>query len=335
VSYVKHSCPECGAPLPPPPPTGAVRCRYCALLLAPGPGGWRPVAPPAIDEPLRDPELPRLWLGGVRYAVLGRLARGEGCDAFLARRDTRLTELVVLKVLRAEADTDLFEREHTVLDALERSAVQGTPHYARLLPQRVAIGAARLGLRGDEGERRVAAHRFRSGFVHTFDDVRRAHPGGIAPEATVWLWKRTLDLLGWIHRSGYVHGAVLPAHLLVHARDHGVVLVGFSRAVPPGTPLPAFSDTHESHYPEATWQGGPVSPGTDITMSARAMLLLLGGDVRRAPSAVPAPLATLLESHAANPTLDDAWAVRDAVDTAARASFGAAKFIHFPMPGWG
>jgi hypothetical protein len=70
-------------------------------------------------------------------------------------------------------------------------------------------------------------------------------------------------------------------------------------------------------------------------MSARAMLLLLGGDAQRAPSTVPAPLATLLESHAANPMLDDAWAVRDAVDAAARASFGAAKFIPFPMPGWG
>jgi hypothetical protein len=332
---VKHSCPECGAPLPPPPPTGAVRCRYCALLLAPGPGGWRPAAPPAEDEPLRDPELPRLWLGGVRYAVLGRLARGEGCDAFLARRDTRLTERVVLKVLRAGADADLLEREHAVLEALERSGALGAPHYARLLPQRVAIGTARLGLRGDEGERRVAAHGFRSGFVHTFDDVRRAHPGGIAPEAAVWLWKRTLEFLGWLHRSGHVHGAVLPAHLLVHARDHGVVLVGFSRAVSLGTPLPAFSASHESHYPADVWQGGPARPATDITMSARAILLLLGGDLREAPSAVPAPLATLLESHAAKATHDDAWAVRDALDAAAREAFGSPKFMHFAMPGWG
>ncbi len=166
--------------------------------------------------------------------------------------------------------------------------------------------------------------------MHTFDDVRRAHPGGIAPEAAVWLWKRTLDLLGWIHRSGYVHGAVLPAHLLAHARDHGVVLVGFSRAVPPGTPLPAFSATHESHYPDDIWQGGPARPATDIAMSARAILMLLGGDVRRAPSSVPAALATLLEAQAANSASDDACAVRDALDAAAREAFGAPKFTHFP-----
>ena len=82
------------------------------------------------------------------------------------------------------------------------------------------------------------------------------------------------------------------------------------------------------------WRGGPATRSTDITMSARAILMLLGGDVREAPSGVPAPLATLLESHAANTSYDDAWAVRDALDAAAREAFGPPKFMHFAMPGW-
>lgn len=335
MSYSQHTCPNCGAPLPPPPPTGSVRCGYCSVLLASTPGGWRPAAPPAEVEPLRDPHLPRLWIGGARYAVLGRLARGEGSDALLGRRDGRLTELVVIKALRACGDADLLAREDDVLESLEKSQAQGAPHFSRLLPQRVAHGLARLGMTGEGGERRVSVHRFRSGFVHTWDNIAAAHPSGVAPEAAVWLWKRTLELLGFLHESGWVHGAVLPPHLLVHARDHGVVLVGFSRAVPPGRPLPAFSRQLRAHYPDAVWNGGPATAATDVAMSARAVLRVLGGAPGRAPSSLPAPLAELLLGHATGDRDAEAWVVRDALDEVARRVFGPPKFIPLPMPGWG
>ena len=334
MSYTEHRCPNCGAPLPPPPPTGVVRCGYCALLLASAPGGWRPAAPPAEVEPLRDPHLPRLWIGGARYALLGRLARGEGSDVLLGRRDGRLTELVVVKALRARGDADFLAREHEVLEALEKSTAQGAPHFSRLVPQRVAEGTARLGMTGEGGERKVAVHRFRSGFVHTWDDVAAAHPGGVEPRASVWLWKRVLELLGWIHASGWVHGAVLPPHLLVHARDHGVVLVGFSRAVPHGRPLPAFSKALRAHYPDDVWDGGPATAATDVTMSARAVLCVLGGEPCRAPSSLPAPLAELLLAHANGASDRGAWAVRDKLDEVARSVFGPPRFIALPMPGW-
>jgi hypothetical protein len=274
-----------------------------------------------------------MWLGGARYAILGRLARGEGSDVFLARRDGRLSELVVVKVLRAHADADLLAREHDVLEAIEKSEAQGAPHFSRLLPQRVASGVARLGMRGQDGDRRVSAHRWRSGFVHTFDDVARAHPGGIAPEASVWIWKRVLELLGFIHASGWVHGAVLPPHLLVHARDHGVVLGGFSRAVQIGRPLPAFSSGLGAHYPDEVWNGGAATPATDVAMSARAVLGLLSGDLRRAPARVPAPLRDLLESQASAPSAE-AWAIKEQLDVVARAAFGPPRYVPFTMPGW-
>ncbi|MEZ4254081.1 MAG: hypothetical protein R3B99_38220, partial [Polyangiales bacterium] len=99
MGYVQHRCPSCGAPMPPPPPSGTVRCEYCATPLAPSPAGWRSIAPDAQDFSIL-PGKPRLWLGGRRYVLLGRLARGENTDAFLARRDARLDERVVIRVLR-------------------------------------------------------------------------------------------------------------------------------------------------------------------------------------------------------------------------------------------
>lgn len=316
--------------------TRALRCTFCSALLVPGDGRW--VAAPAqhAAEPLRHPTARRLWLGGHRYALLGRIARGEGSDVFLAERDGRLTERVVLKMLRASRDRDLLEREHAVLGELEKSEAQGAPHFTRLLPQRVALGIARLGLRGDEGERQVSALRWRSGFVHTADDVMATYPGGVPRASTVWIWKRLLELLGFVHRSGFVHGAVLPAHVLVHAKDHGVVLCGWSRAGRAGTPLVARSEGADAFYPDDLRAGANARPGHDIAMSARVISRLLGGTELAPPQSVPEPLREIVAQHArlAPGAETDAWALMARLQEAANAVFGPPKFVRFEMPGW-
>ncbi len=229
---------------------------------------------------------------------MGQLAKGEHSDVYLARRDARVTELVVVKMARG-ADGSLAA-EWQVLEKITKSTAQGAPHFTRLLPQPVAHGTARLGMHGRDGERRVTIVRWRSGFVHTFDDIATAYSGGVKPESSVWLWKRILELLGWVHLAGWSHGAITAPHLVVHARDHGVVLIGWSRAVP------------------AT----PAGRNADLAASAACMKRLLNGSA-------PAPIAALLDQPG-----DDAWAARDRLDAAARTVFGPAKYIPFSMPGW-
>lgn len=314
----------------------SVRCAFCAARLVVGSGGWVPAPAEHAPEPLRHPTMRRLWLGGHRYALLGRLARGEGSDVFLAERDGRLTERVVLKILRAEKDRDLLEREHVVLAELEKSDAQGAPHFARLLPQRVAYGVARLGMHGEAGERHVSALRWRSGFVHTGGDVMAAYPGGVPRAATVWMWKRMLELLGFVHRSGFVHGAILPEHVLVHAKDHGVVLAGWSRAGRAGTPLVARSEGADAFYPDGLGAGGLLRPAHDIAMSARVISRLLGGTELAPPESVPEPLRSLVVEHTqlAGGAEVDAWALMARLQGAANAVFGPPRFVRFDMPGW-
>jgi hypothetical protein len=296
----------------PPSATRAMRCGYCAALLTPGPGGWQPAPQEEREEPIVDPARTRLWIGGLRYAILGKIARGDASDVFMARRDARITELVVIKVLRAIGDLDLLAREQEVLEGLEKSTAPGTPHMARLLPQRVDHGIARVGMHGDDGERRVSVFRWRSGFVHTIEDVLTAYSKPIDPAHAVWMWKRVLEQLAWAHQSGVVHGSIAPAHALVHARDHGVVLIGWSRAL----------------------RGD--DPSRDIAASARMMMQLVGGGDDRVPETVPAPLAQLMTTHAlTEPGAErDAWALRGRLDAVARECFGPPRFVPFPMPGW-
>ena len=268
--------------------------------------------------------------------MLGRLAEGDSSDVFLALRDHRLTERVVAKVLRAHQDRDLFEGEWRTLDGLQRSTARGAPFFTRLLPQPVAHGEGRLGLRGDEGKRWFSLFGFPSGFVHSFGDVRAAYPNGVPATAAVWLWKRTLELVGFVHESGFVHGAILPRHLLVHARDHGVRLCGWSCATTLGRPLSAFPSGDEAFYSEDIRKGAPAGAVTDIAMSARSILWLLGGDLRAAPGDTPRSIAELLERSAAPDAggLGDAHDLVQHLGAAARQAYGPPKFTLFTMPGW-
>jgi hypothetical protein len=288
--------------------------------------------------------LPRVRVAGRTFALLGRLARGEGSDVFLARRDARLTELVVLKVLRVLADADLLAGEWRALAALHESTAQGAHFFTTLLPQPVAHGELVPASEPSAAPRPTSVFRWRSGFLHTLDDVVREYPAGVEPQTAVWMWKRVLEVLGWVHRSRYVHGAVLPVHWLVHPRDHGVVLVGWSRAVPYAgratAPLPATSAASEAYYPRAVWSGAPSSPATDITMSARCVVRALGGDPARGtlPARVPAPIADVLRAHADDAPsaarTDDAWELMQRVGQAGRAAYGPARYHPFRMPGW-
>lgn len=329
------SCPRCNAPITPQSRHGLTYCSFCGAALIWDKDTFQ-ISPSYPADQLVESWRPRFWLSGHRYRVLGRLAEGESTDAFLALRDHRLTERIVARCLRAEEDDDLLRAEWATLQALQASAAPGAQHFTRLLPQPVAYGSARLGVRGRSGSCTMLLYGFASGFVHTFLDARRHYADGIPPTAAVWLWKRILELASFIHSSGYVHGALVPRHLLIHARDHGVRFCGFGAAVRSGRPLVAFPVPDAAFNSGAGAAGRPVGPSHDICTSARAILWLLGGNPRQAPAATPAPLRSLLE-RAAQPDaggLSDAWATRDALDAAAQSVFGPPRFVPFHLPGW-
>jgi hypothetical protein len=278
-----------------------------------------------------DGSLPCVIIGGLPYRVFGRVARGESTDVFLAERAHPVTERVLVKVLRAAADADLMDREWEVLAALHRSETEGAREGLRRLPTPVA--RARVVVAG-EPDRRSTVFRARSGFADTFEDVMRAYPAGVDGRHASWMWRRILEGLSWVHRSGFAHGALLPQHLVVHARDHGVLLVGWSCAARLGerAPLPVMSPAWRDLYAPELLAGAPPSAATDVVMSARCVARVLGGTAERVPKAVPPPLAALVEAAAAGRAGDDAWAVSESVAGAAREAYGRPAYHRFEMP---
>ncbi|MEQ1503807.1 MAG: hypothetical protein ABMB14_16320 [Myxococcota bacterium] len=161
-----------------------------------------------------------------------------------------------------------------------------------------------------------------SGFVHTLHDVEVAHPGGVDPRIAVWVLRRLLELLGLIHRAGWVHGAVVPPHVLVHPRDHGAMLVGFGGAARIGNPRPPIGRRWTD------WVDGPVaSPATDLGQAARCARGLASGGFAD-------PVAALVDGLAAGRFGGSAWDAAEALRQASRAAYGPAAYNPLVMPGW-
>jgi hypothetical protein len=335
-------CPHCGAPISPSLSSVLVACAYCGYTLSGVPGAsWGALLAATRDEDDDDDDNKNedrthdLAVLGRRYLLLGRLAQGESTDVYLGSRMGRVTERVVIKVLRALEDADLVLREWRILHALHASEARAAALFRGLLPQPVAKGTVDT---GDGIARLALVYRWRSGFQHTARDIARVYPRGIDARAAVWIWRRVLELLSWVHETGHVHGAVLPEHMLVHPRDHGVVLCGWSCATALGAHerLPAWNEAARALYPSDVLAGAPPSPGTDIAMSARCIATLLGGDprARDLPGKVPSKLAGLVRSEVDPRPGASGWALRERVGETAKELFGPPRYEKFEMPGW-
>jgi len=278
-------CPRCGAPLPPDAIGASVAtCPYCDGTLAADPRVvWAARYERALGT-LADPDL--VHVGARPYVVEGLLAAGESSDVYLARRATTPTERVVLKVPRTPADGGRLAAEWSALEALHESTAAGSSHFTMRLPQLVDRGA----LDGVV----ASVMRFSSGFVHTLADVKATHGDALDPRHAVWIWRRALELLAFVHASGWAHGALVSEHLLVHARDHGLMFVGWSRAAP------------------------LVDPAADLSLLGETIASLCP---------LPTPLSSLTHT-----SKHDAWALCEEVKRAARDVFGPARYVALHMP---
>ena len=332
-------CPQCNAPLAPHPFARTIVCAYCGTTVQLDNSSvaaerfreaWR-----IWNEPASFNFSSYVSSGERHWAVEQLLAQGEFADVYNARRARCPTELVTLKILRDGCDPAAFENEWTVLQSLQNSKAAGAATFLRRIPQPVLHGTLSDGIWGG---RSFSIFRRAHGFQHTFEAVRQAYPAGIAAQASIWVWRRILETLSFLHNSGVIHGAVVPAHLLVQDNEHGVRLVGYGHAALEHEKLSAIPQEDQDFYPAGVYPGLKMSPALDIIMSARCMSFILGGDPHAAalPSGVPQPLADYIRQAAgADPTgfnAVTAWKMREELGQISDRVFGPPRFLPINMP---
>ena len=219
MSWVALSCPQCSAPLPRVAIWRAVKCGSCGSLVT------RNESIVTRDSFRQALNRARQGVGGAgdiqcagaRYQLLDLLGTGELSQVYLAKRIAAMPFLATIKLSSSSAAATRYAREAEVLRELHT--------LSPLLPQVVAEGP----LDGDPS-RQALVLPHPNGFWGSLEDLNARFPHGIDPRHAVWIWRRMLDNLGFVHAQGWSHGDVRPEHALVHPEDHRILLISWGSA---------------------------------------------------------------------------------------------------------
>lgn len=206
------------------------------------------------------------------YRLGGIVARGTVANVY----DVPGADAVV-KLARRPASSRFVRNERTALRALaeltaRRDGAWLAPYFPRLLDTATIVDPATK----ERLEADVLTSLTRADGFFSLAQVRQAVPDGLDGRDWAWMQRRLLRALAGAHEAGVVHGAVLPENVLIHPRDHGVVLAGWSFATQPGRPPQGRVASQAAAYPpEVTAPGGVLTPATDVAMLGALGLAML------------------------------------------------------------
>jgi hypothetical protein len=332
-------CTQCNAPLTPHQFARSIVCSYCGATIR---LDESTVSAEKFREAFRVWNSPRNYqipswvsIGDHHWAIGKCIAQGERSDVYFGRRARWPTELAIIKILRDQQYADHLHNEWDVLQKLQQSEAPGADNFTRLIPVPILNGDITS---GSHTGSRVSIFRWASGFLHNFEDVIQVYPSGIPPQASIWVWRRILEVLSLVHASGMAHGAILPAHLLIQENEHGVRLVGYTCAGQLGEKLRTISQSYKSFYPQSIHKTPKLTAQLDLVMSARCIAAILGGNPETGvlPATVPTKLAEIVNRIALSDSADGAsgetWAIHAELEVISREVFGPAKFMPIEMP---
>jgi serine/threonine protein kinase len=222
-------------------------------------------------------------------------------------------ERALLKVPRSPADNDLMEAEADALRTLWRDGdPKYRPYAPRLLESFLHEDGARV-------RRRVNVVERLGGFVPV-SLIERA----IDPRDAAWMWRRLLVGLGWAHRAGVVHGAIVEEHVLIHPAAHGLAIVDWCYS---GRQPAAIVKRRADTYPPEVRRDHRASPATDIYLATGLMTRLVGDGLPKAMKRFAG--GCLYDAERMRP--QDAWGLLGEFDELLHKLYGPRTFRPFTI----
>ena len=191
---------------------------------------------------------------------------------------TYLDGAVVVKVPRLPSANMLMAAERAALTDLASLTGEHTwlaPYFPRL------TGTATVQDPSSGARREINALAALVDGYLTLAEVAAHYPDGLDPRDYAWMHRRLLRSIAGAHLAGWVHGAIFADNVLIHPELHGVVLIGWSYATPPGVPLAATIPGRD--YPPEVRAGEATSYESDVYLAHALLLDVLG-------SRIPAPI---------------------------------------------
>ncbi|MGX6605482.1 molecular chaperone DnaJ [Micromonosporaceae bacterium Da 78-11] len=241
------------------------------------------------------------------YRIGAVIAKGDIADLSAVDGDVAL-----LKAPRSPGDNDLMAAEAA---ALQRLWTDGDPKYRPYAPRLIESFVHED---ADRKRRTVNVIERQRGFV----PLSRVHH--LDPRDAAWMWRRLLVGLGWAHRAGVVHGAVLAEHTLIHPAEHGLVLVDWCYS---GTRPTAIVAAQRDAYPPEVLRDKSATSATDIYMATGLMQRLIGAGMPKALRR----FADGCRYDAPRMRPQDAWALLGELDDLLHDLYGPRTFRPFHL----
>ena len=262
------------------------------------------------------------------------LASGDMADIYLGHLNDPFAdkqETVIIKVYRDAEDTGMARNEAQTLERLYGSAeTEKAEGFLHGFPKVLAYGPV---TDSDGVVHECNVFSYTPGYMTLEEVCRDDHRVDI--RTGVWMFNRILEMLGWIHQHGIILGSVLPSHILAQLDEHWIVFLGWPYAVhepeKTGARILAVSQAYESFYPESVFRKKPPSPAMDISMAARCVIQVVGGDpiTGKLPRGEDPLFETILKTaaglHGSVP-FKNAWQLHEAFGEVARSVLGPRKF---------
>ncbi len=240
----------------------------------------------------------------------------------------------VIKVARHADDNDLLRAEAAVLPILRRTVPLPILNGLPVLLSHFQIDGV--------WKREANVLSTVSGFI-TAEAVHSKMPS-LDGRTAVWIFKRILALLGWVHQAGYIHGAILPQHVLLYpdndghypidprARDvrkHSIRLIDWCYAVDfrQRTRLSSWVPDYMAYYPPEIVAKSSLDETADFYMAAKLIQLLSNN----LPGELDAVLDRCMDKNPKR-RYRKAADVLDSWTKAARAVYGSPRWVDFFLP---
>lgn len=239
---------------------------------------------------------------------------------------------VAVKVVRSPANNDLLLNEANRLKFMKDESPMRHKPVMKHVPELVDSFV----LSQDKVNKQIVILKRLEDYV-TLADVLEAFPKGLPLADAAWMFNRLLAALLAVHQSNLVHGAVIPAHVLIHPPSHNGVLIDWSYCVKQGEVVKAISPKWKEYYPAEVFEKKPVSYGTDLYMAACVFTKLVGGELgdnKALPATIPRPIQGLMRACWLWPhhRTQDVFELFEDFKRALEDIFGKPTFRPFAMP---
>lgn len=269
------------------------------------------------------------------YEVGRIVSKGDLADIYKAKNESG--SFVALKVVRDAPNSDLLKAEWDHLNLLHTAPTDKHQRYFPVPVESFQIEDAK------SARRQVNVLEWLENWW-PFEDVRKAFRRELQMEHGVWMFNRLLGGLGFAHKRGILHGAVVPSHALAYSSDrekdpwnHGVKLIDWGYSIQIGTPVKVIVPEYRDFYPPEVFAKKPAIPSTDIYMAAKCIIYVLGGDPKtnQLPPHIPSYLASFLKGCTlgnlrARP--QRAWDLHRELKEHLREHYGPKQYVRFDMP---